>query len=369
MTEAAAEAPVVADDGAASAARERAALRNAVERLHAVHTPYRRLEGIRREIVDLLGRDNGHSEGAVHALVGPTRSGKSHLIDDILAAHPRRPRAIRHPNGDHADEATVVYVRVRDTSRKALAEQVYKAISGVPPSLVLGRRYREHDVVDGIRDLAEQCRVRLLILDEAHESIDKKTERATAEIAVLLKEFANFKLFSILVVGTERVLPLLTVEAELASRAPRSHALRPFGASEEDLADWRDILSDIDEHLRHEVFGRRSGLARAPLAGRLREASGGVVGHAATLVREAAYLAVDEWLAARAAGAGDGHVPGVRTEHLARVFPAWTPGWNRPNPFGADEGDLSGLPRNPEGPRSAARGRTRSGSRDAALRK
>lgn len=350
---------------------DRNALKLAVERLHGIYTPYPRLDAIKAGIVDLIGRSNRSSQGDIQVLVGPTRAGKSHLLDDLMLDFKPEPNAIRHENGDFCDRVPVVISKVPDSTVKRVAEHIYRSISGRKVSEVLGKRYNKDDVQDEIVRLARECELKLLILDEAHQSIDQRTDKVAFEVAVLLKDLVNEALFSILVVGTENAMRLIQANKEVEGRTTVIYRIEPFDRSPDSRRVWLDILQDYDAELALNVFGKPSGLTAPDVAEALLNASLGIVGYMATLVEKAAIMAVDDMIA----GAKD---PGIEWRHLEAAFAAWAPGIGRVNPFskaarppagGTEAGSDEPGEDEAEGPASGVRGRKRANRRDAELRK
>ncbi len=136
---------------------------------------------------------------------------------------------------------------------------------------------------------------------------------------------------------------------------------------------WLNILDDLDSELSDSVFGCLSGLCKPEMAHALMVAATGIVGHAATLVEQAAYAALDEMI-------DGGVVTGVGWEHLEKAFGNWAPAHGRANPFSlaarvpddgtpvASEEDGAKAAVNGD-VMSGARGRTRKNTRDATHRK
>ena len=362
-------------NGTVPRSSDRDALLEAIESIHSIYTPYPRLDQIKRSIIDLIKRSNRQSQGDIHVLIGPTRSGKSHLLDDLMLDYQPERNSIQLANGDFCDRVPVVLAGVPKSNEKTVVEHIYASISGKDADQVLGSRYKTDKVIRKIVRLARECGLKLLILDEAHQSIDNKTDKVASDIAVLLKNLFNNKVFSILVVGTENAMRLIEANAETQSRTKVVYRLKPLGRSPEDRKIWAEVLGDIDDDLASHVFGRPTGITAPDMAEALLNAALGVVGHMADLLEQAAIMAVDEMIA----GAED---PGIKWHHLEAAFAAWAPAVGRANPFkkaarppadgtppaadgddGEDEEDLR------EGPASGVRGRKRANRRDADLRK
>ncbi|WP_431271802.1 TniB family NTP-binding protein [Dankookia sp. P2] len=352
--------------------RDRAALLAAVSSLRGIFTPYPRLDRIKSVITRLLSRGNAKSEGAVYTLVGETGAGKSHLLRLLESEHPRVQGARDLGNGDFADYVPVLLVKVPNASVRLVAEAIFKALTGQPVSAVLGAKFKKEDVLTAILRAASECDLKIMILDEAHQSIDLKTDRVAQEVAVLLKDLANARIFSLLVVGTEGALRLIRANAELARRAHKTLRIEAFRRSAIDLEIWYDILHDIDEVLENRVFGRKSNLDSPDMAEALMTAANGFVGHMAALVENAANEAVEEMLERDTEGC-------VRWEHLELAFSEWGPGEGRVNPFSpASRPPNKGSPllpdcaedtATPETVMSGVKGRGRRNDKDSLFRK
>ena len=353
---------------------DRDALRNAVTGIRHVYTMYPRVRQIEASLIDLIKRDNTTSEGNIHALIGPSRSGKSHLLNLLVHEFPRLEAAVQGPDGNFSDHIPVVRAAARNISTKALAQRIYLALTLRHPDTVFGSRYNEDVVVAGIIHVATECRTKLLILDEVHELIDRKTDRVVGDVAVLIKDLVNAKVFSVLLVGTQKAERLIHFDEEMQARTPVIHRMTPFEQGvPADFRVWLEILGDIDGELSDKVFRRLSGLCEPGLAAALLIGASGIVGHMATLVEQAAYLAVDEMVAGASA-------PRVRWKHLEKVFDNWAPASGQTNPFSPGSRPHAGVvSSSPERASVAgdaalqvttgARGRTRRNARDAIFRK
>ncbi len=236
---------------------DRDALRKAIEDIRDVHTPYPRLQRIEKGIIDLINRGNSTSEGNIHALIGPSRSGKSHLLDGLLVRYPTVKSAFKGADGDFSDHIPVVKAEARNVTTKAMAQRIYEALTGSHPDAIFGSRYTEDTVVKDIIRIAGECRTKLLILDEVHELIDRKTDKVVANVAVLIKNLVNAKLFSILLVGTTKADDLIHADSEMESRTPVIYRMTPFETgSPEDVGIWLRVPVDRDHRFRWILITR-----------------------------------------------------------------------------------------------------------------
>ena len=374
-------------DPAGKFSGDRAAMLRAISDIHAIYVPNERLDIIKRGIVDLIARDNSTSQGNVQALIAPSRAGKTKLLNDLLGDYPVEREAFVHENGDWADRKTVVLASLADSNELTVAERIYKAISGRTPKEVLGGRPKRSEIEDSIVVLARECRLKLLILDEAHQSIDLKTDLVAGRIAIMMKDLVNARLFSILVVGTEAALRLIHANQELKSRTTRLYRIQPFQPTRSDREIWAEIIGDIEDVLTRDVFGVSSNLTAPDMSEALMTASNGIVGEMVTLVEEAAVRAVDDMIEVRSSKRGSGtstpgEQPWLDWRHFEQVFDSLPNGFGRTNPFSSaarpsstgtapEEAEIhggSGANLDESRP-SGVRGRSRSNHRAQAFRK
>lgn len=358
------------------------ALRSGATSIRGSFTSHAALERILRAVATLITRNNKGSEGSVHALVGMTRSGKSHLLRAFLDEHEKEPIKITDANGDFAFQRPVVYLKFVGNTTKGLTEALYEAITGNQSEAVLGRSAKQSHILNEIIRYRKECGVRLLILDEAHQSILNKSDHAAKEVAKLVKDLSN-SYFCVLLVGTEELVRLIDADPELQARVTKVHRIHPFTRTEADLHIWKKILDGMDGVLTEKVFGKPSLLSEPHLAEALMTASGGTVGHMATLVENAALEAIDQWDELRKQEPeGADHGPQViNWDHFQIAFDDWAPGrMLKINPFhpharppveanpGAGDGTgptTPGPEGNPPGPAKSSnvRGRTARGAK------
>ena len=308
-------------------------LEGEITAIRGLFRPYPKIKEITEAIKPLVRRNNAKTEGVVNAMIGPTRSGKSHLLSALLQGYPRERRAIVDDEGDFADRIPVLVVRVRKGNRKRVTESIYRELTGRSPAEVLRARYTEDDVIQEIARIGKACQLKLVVLDEAHQSTALKSVEGVKDIASLIKDLSNLSVFSILVVGTRKVKELIDADSELQSRTPVTHWIVPFAWTEDDVPVWIKLVRDIDRRLA-DVFGASSGLAEPDKAYALMVAANGLVGHMATIVETTAQNVL------RAIKSGVRHArslePLIGWEDLEATFSRWAPGGGRINPFAAN---------------------------------
>lgn len=325
-----------------------------------------RLLEVKEELATLLDRDNRGSEGGCLALIGQAGSGKTKLITDFVAEHPRRKHALVTDRGEKADYAPVILVSVPDAGRKPLMERLYAAVSGMPPS----DSRRRFDLREETVRLAKEMQTSIIIFEETHQAFGKKAE-LVEQMATFFKDLLNEATFSVVLAGTDEVLRLFKASKELERRNLDILTLDPFpwnDRGEAARAEFLDILADFDEQLA-AVLGSRSGLDSPAMALRLHVATGGLIGLLAVLLERAGTFAARELVR--------GGEPRITMKHLARAFDRRNTE-RMPNPFAtaADEAVRAIAQRPPAADAAAippaavagARGRRRRANPDAMFR-
>ena len=204
-------------------------------------------------------------------------------------------------------------MRIPRTGRKTFFQQLISVLTGMPVSRVSALRSREYDLQESAVEIAQKVGLKLLLLEEAHQSVKSKGRSAVEELATALKDVTNEFCFSLAVSGTDDARRLFEASEELEGRVMFEHELTPLAWDVPDeQALFCDVLRTIDEHLRDNVFGTLSGLAEQTLARPLLRAGRGRIGHAATLIEVAGCRAAEDMLY--------GQCRKLEAFHLAEAF-------------------------------------------------
>jgi hypothetical protein len=254
------------------------------------------------------------------AVFGPTGSGKTKLIHDYTSGFVREKKAIRKDNGDYADRLPVLSVSVRDTTLKSITETLYTALMEEPAPDA-----RRYDLEDSIAGLARDMEVKLVIFDEAHQSIDQRTDSVAKELARFFKDLSNRGIFSMAIVGTEAACRMIKSSPELERRTLVTRWLRPFDWDDrESRSTFLTLLAEFDKELK-QVFGKLCGLTNPELAVPIHLASEALIGKLAKLVENAGNEASYDIV--------DGKADCITVEHFARAFELGALDTGRTNPF------------------------------------
>jgi Cdc6-like AAA superfamily ATPase len=141
-----------------------------------------------------------------------------------------------------------------------------------------------------LKELARDCRIQLVILDELQHVIDPDSEDILKAVSNLLKELINILQIPIIMVGLPESLAVLTSNRQLGRRVSQHEELTEF-RWQDDVQQkiFRSLLKTIDGKL---PLNRSSKLATPELAKRIHYASDGVMDHFMKLIRHAAEIAV-----------------------------------------------------------------------------
>lgn len=172
--------------------------------------------------------------------------------------------------------------------------------------------------------LLSDCGTEVIILDEFHNFIDGKTDRAILEISNWLKDFLNEARKPLIIAGLPYCDIVLEANDQLERRFPIRETLHPLGwKMKKEKDDFKQFMKLIDMQL---PFKERSNLSDEEVSYRFYCATNGVIDFVMKLIRRASELAIDrnmerlnlDMLAC------------AYTERLAEIDP------KRPNPFTLD---------------------------------
>lgn len=275
----------------------------AVEAIRAWYVRYPGLETIRQQFDRMRDRDNSPGESGCMLLHGPSRSGKTRLITDYVEDHP----PVRGEDGDRQE---VVYIKAPyPCTPKNLMEQVARDLGHPRPNAIRTARYgrggRLFDTMDVVLSYARELGVRLMFIDEIHQMIDQKNNRAVMDGATLLKDLVNEATFCLVVSGTSSAKRIFECHEELRGRMLGNFELQPFQWYD---VDRRATFITLLERLDGELPFERSGLADDDMAVRIHVASRGLIGEVAKLIENAGILAVQQ------------DAPRILMRHLAEAF-------------------------------------------------
>lgn len=269
--------------------REAALIKQLSElRLHYVEYEY--LTEIKADLEWLLTRDNKASEGGCMLLTGQSGSGKSKFIEEFCLGYPRMPHAVIDQRGNKCDHAPVIKVPVPDSTMKGLTKVLYRILVGVDAP----NRMDRFGLTEAVKHCTRLMGTKLIIFEETHNVINRKTDKVTHELGDFFKDLLNEGQFCLVIVGIEDAKKIVTSNPELERRVILAHELKPFNWNDTSQRnDFKHLLGTFDDRLE-EIFGQASGLRTPDFALRIYQATGGVVGLVARLLESAGKFAARE---------------------------------------------------------------------------
>ncbi|MFM0561695.1 TniB family NTP-binding protein [Paraburkholderia sediminicola] len=181
------------------------------------------------------------SEEAEHImLVGESGVGKSTLLIRYVKRHP----AIEH---EEFTEVPVLYVALSQSpTPKILASMLLRALGD--PKWHVGK---EVELTDRLVFLTKQCRVRLVIIDEANHLIDRGGEKTLHTAADWLKRLVDATRVSFVLAGIPRTRRLLATNDQLRERFREVIEIDRFSvASKPAEREFRSVLKTFKGYLR-----------------------------------------------------------------------------------------------------------------------
>lgn len=214
-------------------------------------------------------------------LLGPTRSGKSLMVDRYV----RRMKAERCPQRGDTPEAIVVEVPARCTLKSFASELLYAL--GHPDFDGGTLTIKTLRIIDSIRDNG----IKLLVVDEVQRLIDVQTERVERDVSGWLTAFLNKRVCPLLLVGEERATTLFNSDY-IRGRTMGQVQVKAYDwADDFQRKEFRTFLHQLDGSLG---MAERAGLVEMTFAMAIHESTRGLLGLAAQLVTQARVLALRE---------------------------------------------------------------------------
>jgi hypothetical protein len=143
------------------------------------------------------------------------------------------------------------------------------------------------------KERLKDCKVELLVFDEAHHLIDNKTDKIESHVSDWIKTLLNFNACPILLAGIPMTRRVLSNNIQLRRRCLATHHIRPFAyVTTAEQQDFRLLLKAFDDRL---PFPKPSKIAEDPKISKwLHDASGGYVGRLFLLLYRACIDAIDQ---------------------------------------------------------------------------
>jgi hypothetical protein len=180
----------------------------------------------------------------VYLLTGSAGCGKTTILKQFRDSHPS---SLDGPDGD---THPVLYVEVPpDATRKALADAILDE---------LGARTRPRNITGPklfallLHHLREQ-KVRMLILDEAHGFVDRRSKRVNYDGAEWLKSLLNACICPVVISGCPDAELVYIFNDQLERRSFGSRRLEPFRYTED--LQWQSFCAVVEALLQDAPVG------------------------------------------------------------------------------------------------------------------
>ncbi|CAL8969085.1 hypothetical protein RHODGE_RHODGE_03525 [Rhodoplanes serenus] len=246
-----------------------------------------------RRVAVAKGRPVKLEEFWILPIVGPSGATKSKsmsvVVDEILA----------DPNLSD-DEIPVLVVTLKSSikSTRALQAAILEAYGDPSASDVLvSRSYNEARINREIGRIAKEKRTFVVVLDEAHNLLIDAGINTARSMAGALKSLVNDAVFSIAILGTDKMLPLFTAEPELRSRRKETISLTAFDiAVKEDRQYFFGFAAKLERKMLDDgVVDAPIGLVESVEARAiLYDMTGGVIGLISRILRLALQRAFEK---------------------------------------------------------------------------
>lgn len=222
------------------------------------------------------------SEPICIALVGESRTGKSRLLEECEAKHPK----VRKPEG-----LEVPILKVKTPSKptvKSLAELMLAALQDPKPTVGT-----ENAKTQRLKTLMRNVGVRMVVIDEFQHFVDKGSLKVMHHVADWLKILVDDARVALVVAGLPTCLAVLEQNEQLSGRFMSPVMMPRF--------DWKDgaqreefiaILGAFQESMS-EHFDIPD-LASDGMAFRCYAGTGGLMGYLTKFLRQAVWNALDK---------------------------------------------------------------------------
>jgi hypothetical protein len=212
---------------------------------------------------------------------GPTGSGKTTGIEQYVAHIIQR--------GEFpAGSTPVLYIRLR---KKTSVTKVLRSIVRK-----FGDRHSksrdEDELNEQVRNTISRAGIKLIVLDECQHL--KNLSNDSMEVTDAFKVFLDDSIVPVIFVGTNDADPMFQANPELCGRLGSPIDLKPLRWNDgDDMASFEEFLNQLDaEMVKRDLVTRASGLGSHYNVACLYLASGGVIGMAYRIVREAMLIAI-----------------------------------------------------------------------------
>jgi hypothetical protein len=294
------------------------------KRLRETHINHPIIDPIERDIISHAKNGFRSEGGMAFVLKGETGSGKSRLVERVMAAFNDVDQTpVLEPGKVLVKTLRALYCRVpTDATTRAAAKKLVEAL-GIPAPARLGAE----DLARLIRAWAPRRKLELAFFDELHHFVQKVDNRpiVITNAANWLKLFLDELNVPAVFIGTSDLDPLLDHdEGQLRTRVSRVKEILPFDFDDDQQRDdYRTVLYSFEREIG---LPQASNLADLDLAERIYIASAGYVGRIFKLLHTAIEVA-----------AGNGEMSLNRTNLSVAFHEGASAEQQKKNPFLMDD--------------------------------
>lgn len=258
-------------------------LTDAEHSFDAIYLPYPRHK-LMQVSIDRVMRHGMKAKGSAMRglrVSGPTGSGKTTGIEQYVIHLLERGE---FPKGSNP----VLYIRLR---KKTTVTKVLRSIVRK-----FGDRHStcrdEEELNEQVRNCIERAGIKLIVLDECQHL--KNLSNDSMEVTDQFKVFLDDSIVPVVFVGTNDADPMFAANPELCGRLGSPIDLKPLEWNDgDDMACFTEFMRRLDEEMvKRDLVDRTSGLDSHYNVACLYLASGGVIGMAYRIVREALLIAI-----------------------------------------------------------------------------
>lgn len=252
-----------------------------IARIYRIRVWYPRMKRIYDEIVRAYEMNPLTPDPECIALFGAFRTGKTTIVGSFCELHPRIPH-------QHSTEIPILKTVI--PAKATVGNLLVALLSALGDPLAdrgsIGVKQNR------LERLLTDCKVQMIILDEANHFVDRDSERVLHDVSNTLKNLIKFKNIACVLVGLPYTEEVLKVNEQLGSLFGDPYtltSLRWDDSEPETIDEFRRFLREVEHQL---PLPSRSFLSSREGAWRCFVATQGKVGYLMRLLRRSAEEAV-----------------------------------------------------------------------------
>jgi hypothetical protein len=249
--------------------------------IYRIRVWYPRMKGIYDEVVRAYEMNPVTPDPECVALLGGFRTGKTTIVESFCSQHPRQVLE---------ENTHVPVLKVVMPAKASVGNMLSTMLVALGDPLAdrgsIGAKQHR------LQRLLNDCRVQMMILDEANHFVDRDSQRVLHDVSNTMKSLIKEQNIACVLVGLPYTEEVLRANEQFGSLFGDPHTLEPFQWEEdqpETVEEFRMFLRQVEQQL---PLTSRSFLASREMAWRCFVATLGKVGYIMRLLRRAAEAAV-----------------------------------------------------------------------------